>query len=57
MRDDKFFERFDRILTNPNPNFAKLSSLVKSDAAWETGAYVTCLAAWETGAYVTCLAA
>lgn len=36
MRDDKFFERFDRILTNPNPNFAKLSSLVKSDAAWET---------------------
>ena len=45
MRDDKFFERFDRILTNPNPNFAKLSSLVKSDAAWETGAHFTCFTA------------
>jgi predicted metalloendopeptidase len=35
MRDDKFFHRFDRILTNPNPEFAKLSSLVGSDSAWE----------------------
>jgi len=35
MRDDKFFDKFDNILTNPNPAYAKLSSLVGSDAEWE----------------------
>ena len=35
MRDTKFFDKFDAIITNPNPEFAKLSSLVGSDSAWE----------------------
>ena len=28
-------DKFDNILTNPNPEYAKLSSLVGSDAEWE----------------------